>query len=304
VPTCEWTAPASIDLPRSRRYNDLRKRTLSALFRRSLWSRTVAAATLKQWVDSLQARGRYTFQRDEAVAGSGLSRDSVRKALNRLTHRGRVVKIKDYFFAVVPLEYQSAGSPPPSWFIDDLMKAMARPYYVGLLSAAGQHGASHQQPQEFQVVTERYLRPVGAGRTKIHFFTSQYMPKAACVDIKTPTGSMRVSTPETTAVDLVRFVRSVGHLDHVAAVLSELAPLCQPKPLVAAAKWVDDLPNMQRLGYILDQVRRPRITIPLHDWVLRQKPQQVPLRPGRPVDDAGESRRWRLLVNGPIEVQE
>lgn len=264
----------------------------------------MAATRLEQWVDSLQARGRYTFQRDEAVAGSGLSRDSVRKALNRLAQRGRIVKVKDYFFAVVPLEYQSAGSPPPSWFIDDLMKVMGRPYYVGLLSAAGQHGASHQQPQEFQVVAERYLRPLNAGRTKIRFFTSQYMPDAACVNVKTPTGSMRVSTPATTAVDLVRFAKSAGHLDHVATVLSELAPSIDPKQLVAAAKRVDDLPNLQRLGYILDEVRRQRITVPLHDWVLRQEPRAVPLRSGRTVANARESRRWRLLVNGPIEVDE
>jgi len=37
------------------------------------------------------------------------------------------------------------------------MAAMELPYHVGLLSAAGHHGASHQQPQEFQVVTDRSI---------------------------------------------------------------------------------------------------------------------------------------------------
>ncbi len=53
----------------------------------------MAAATLEQWVDLLQARGRYSFLRDEAVNKSGLSRESVRKALRKLAARGRVVKV-------------------------------------------------------------------------------------------------------------------------------------------------------------------------------------------------------------------
>lgn len=262
----------------------------------------MAARTLDEWVDGLQARGRYTFQRNEAIDQSGLSSDAVKKALQRMARRGRVAKVKQYFYVIVPLEYKSAGAPPASWFIDNLMRAMDRPYYVGLLSAAGQHGASHQQPQQFQVITDRPIRTVSAGRLEIHFFASKFMPAAACVDVKTLTGSMRVSTPETTAVDLVRFAKSAGQLNHVATVLSELASLCEPKKLLAAAKRVDDHPNMQRLGYILDRVRRKRITNPLQEWLMRQDPNVVPLWSGRPVEGAGRSRRWRLMVNGSIEV--
>ena len=111
----------------------------------------MSETTLAKWVDRLQSRGKYTFLRADAVAQSGLSAEAVKKALQRLVKRGRVAKVKDYFFVIVPLEYVTAGAPPPSWFIDDLMLSMKLPYYVGLLSAAGLHGASHQQPQEFQV---------------------------------------------------------------------------------------------------------------------------------------------------------
>lgn len=102
------------------------------------------APTLEVWVNKQQARGKYTFLRDEAICDSGLSADAVRKALHRLARRRRVAKLKDYFYVVVPLEYLSAGAPPASWFIHDLMAAMKLPYYVGLLSAAGLHGASLQ----------------------------------------------------------------------------------------------------------------------------------------------------------------
>jgi hypothetical protein len=64
----------------------------------------MAAATLEKWVDDLQSRGRYSFLRGEAVSGSGLSAEAVKKALQRLARRLRVVKVKDYFFVMVPLE--------------------------------------------------------------------------------------------------------------------------------------------------------------------------------------------------------
>ena len=103
------------------------------------------AVAVEDWGDALQARGMYTFLRAEAIRDSGLSAESVKKALRRLARRKRAVKVKNYFYVIVPLEYLHAGGPPLPWFIDDLMKAMERPYYVGLLSAAGIHGASHQQ---------------------------------------------------------------------------------------------------------------------------------------------------------------
>jgi predicted transcriptional regulator of viral defense system len=182
------------------------------------------------------------------------------------------------------------------------MAAMELPYYVGLLSAAGHHGASHQQPQEFQVVTDRSIRPLVVARTRVRFFASKYVRQAAVLEAKTPTGMMRVSTPEPTAVDLVRFVKAAGHMDHVAGVLTELAHLLDVKRLLEAVRAVGDVPNAQRLGYILDLVGKRRLTRSVHAWVQRQHARVVRLRPGRPVTGGRLNRRWQVLVNGPIEV--
>jgi len=203
----------------------------------------------------------------------------------------------------VPLEYLRAGGPPATWFIHDLMAAMQLPYYVGLLSAAGLHGASPQQPQEFQVVTDRSVRPLVAGRVKLRFFASKYAVAASAVDIKTPTGSVRVSTPETTVVDLVRFAKASGHLDHVAAVIGELLPLLTPTKLLTAVRLVADTPNTQRLGYILDAFRARRLSTSIHRWLEQQKPHWVGLWPGRSVAGAREDRRWHVLVNEPLDVE-
>ena len=232
-----------------------------------------------------------------------MSAEGVKKALQRLARRWRVAKVKNYFYVIVPLEYLHAGSPPPPWFIDSLMKAMGRPYYVGLLSAAAFHGASHQQPQEFQVFTDRPVRSIRVGRARIRFFVNKRIADTAVQDVKTPTGAMRMSTPESTAVDLVRYARAAGHLDNVATVLMDLVPLLDPKRLLKVVRASGDLRNAQRLGYVLERVRgRPQAEA-LYEWVARKSPRVVPLRPGRNVNGATEDRRWDVRVTDPIEIE-
>ena len=184
-----------------------------------------------------------------------------------------------------------------------LMAAMQRPYYVGLLTAAGLHGASHHQPQEFQVVTDRPIRSITTGRARIRFFASRFVSEVAVTNFKTPTGSMRVSTPETTAFDLVRFVKAAGQLDNVATVIAELASKIDSKKLVAAAKVVEDVPNAQRLGFILDRVRARRPAESLRGWIERQSPKPVPLRSNRRDHTAREDRRWHVLVDHPLDIE-
>jgi len=259
--------------------------------------------TIAEWVDELQAHGRYTFLRNEAVSGSGLSPEAVKKALQRLTRRSRVAKVKDYFYVIVPLEYLRAGGPPPSWFIADLMIAMKLPYYVGLLSAAALHGASHQQPQEFQIMTDRSVRPLRIGRVRLRFFVNKNLADTSLVNIKTPTGDVRVSSPEATAVDLVRFVKASGHLDHVGTVISELAPRMNPRKLLEVVRRAADLPNAQRLGYLLEHVRARDLAKPLWQWVRRQEPHAVPLRLGHTSPAMPTDHRWHVMVSQPLEVE-
>jgi len=179
---------------------------------------------------------------------------------------------------------------------------MRLPYYVALLSAAALHGASHQQPQVFQVMTDRSVRPISAGRTRVVLSASRYVARAVTVEVKTATGSMRVSTPETTAVDLVRFAKAAGHLDHVASVLDELAPAIDARRLVRALGVVNDVPNAQRLGYLLDLVRHRALAEAVHGWSERRAQRILPLRPDLPADHARISRRWHLLLNAAVEV--
>jgi hypothetical protein len=83
--------------------------------------------------------------------------------------KGKLNRIRGDFYALVPLEYQAAGSLPASWFIDALMKHLKLPYYCGLLTSAALLGVAHQQPMIFQVVTTKQIRPIKVGNLQIEF---------------------------------------------------------------------------------------------------------------------------------------
>ena len=261
--------------------------------------------TLAAYVDKLQAGGQYTFIREDARRALGLSEIAFKSAARRLVGKGRILAPRRGFYVVVPLEYSSAGAPPPSWYVDALMKFQGHTYYVGLLEAAALHGAAHQQPQEFQVVTDVALRPVIAGRGRLRFFLKRHIERTPTIDVKTDTGSMRVSTPEATAFDLLRYIESVGHLGNAATVLTELAEKLDPRRLLAAAQLDVELSVVQRLGFVLDRVGgRRRLTDPLAEWLRAQRPRLVPLRPDRPTKGSTKDERWQLLINEEIEADE
>ena len=255
---------------------------------------------MSRWVEHLQSRGRYTFTRDQAEVETERSFVAAQSALRRLKELGRVASPRRGFYVVVPPEYRAAGSPPASWFIDDLMRHLGQPYYVGLLTAAAIHGAAHQQPMVFQVVTSRPTREMRAGKVAIQFSMSGRLERLPTIRQQTETGSMRVATPETTAFDLVRYPAGAGHLSNTATVLSELAESLDARTLVAVAPLVR-LPDVQRLGHLLDAVGQRELAAPLAEWLRDRRPRAISLHPGEPAV-VNPDRRWRVRPNVELEM--
>lgn len=259
--------------------------------------------SLEAFIEALQASGRYTFEAEEARAVLDVSDVALRQAARRLILKGRLVAPRRGFLVIVPVEYRSAGAPPPAWFVDDLMRFHGRPYYVGLLSAAALHGAAHQQPQEFQVVTEVALRPAVAGRVRFRFLVKRRIADVAVVSAKTETGTLLLSSPEATALDLVRYVEASGHLGNVATVISELADLLDPDRLVSVAMAENEMACAQRLGYLIEKAGSGEKAARLAVFVADRHPRYVRLRPDRPRGHATEDKRWRVLVNEDVEAE-
>lgn len=252
------------------------------------------------WIDHLQSRGCYTFTRAQTESDTGRSFVAVQTALRRLKQQGRIVSPKRGFYVVVPPEYRAAGSPPASWFIDDLMRSLRQPYYVGLLSAAAVYGAAHQQPMVFQVVTSKPTREMHAGKVSIRFTMSSLVEQLPTIERQTETGNMCVATPETCAFDLVRYPAGAGHLSNAAMVLSELSDHIDSQSLASIAPLVR-LPDVQRLGYLLDTVGQSALAKPLANWLAGKKPRAVRLYPGKP-GNVDLDKQWHILPNIDLEI--
>jgi predicted transcriptional regulator of viral defense system len=252
-------------------------------------------------VDALQARGRYVFTREEVLRRKGRSPVAVEAALRRLKRRGRIASPRRGFYVIVPLEYREAGCPPASWFIDELMRFLGQPYYVGLLAAAAIHGAAHQQPMLFQVVTDRATRRAEAGRVRIQFHKSRGIASVPVQEIDTETGRMRVATPEATAYDLVRFASAAGHLSNVATVLRELAEKLDHKELARLA-GAYGAPDTQRLGYLLDRLGERAVAEALARGLEGQRVRTVLLAPRQRRGRAKRDERWKVIPNAAFEV--
>ena len=253
------------------------------------------------FVDQLQATGTYTFSHADARAAMPTSEIAVDNALRRLKKRGRIVTPRRGFYVIVPTEYRTAGSPPPPWFIDDLMRFLGQPYYVGLLSAAAIHGASHQQPMVFQVVTDRPTREGVAGRAHITFHMSRQVAETPAAQVQTETGTMVVSTPESTAFDLVRFSAACGGWSNVATVLRELSERLEPDALSAVAQ-LRKTPEIQRLGYLLDRTGRPRLADPFLRVLGSKRYRPVVLAPDASGVEADVVSPWRVIPNLDVEI--
>jgi predicted transcriptional regulator of viral defense system len=271
-----------------------------------------APTTLANYLMTLQAEGRISFTRADAIAALGVTEAAFLKAAARLQKRKMLLNPRQGFYVVVPPQYLSWEAPPPSWYIDALMRHEGRPYYVGLLKAAELHGATHHAVMEFQVVTDRQLPKIRAGRSWItfHFRKDLKTVHNGVLERKTDTGTMKVSSPELTALDLLRYIHVAGGVDAVATVLADLGGKIDGAKLAAMAPHFDRA-CVQRLGYLLDRLGHAERAQALHEQLSTTQPVPwVALEPTK--REAGASapkpvernERWRVSVQRHPEVDE
>lgn len=257
--------------------------------------------SLSSYIDSLQAKGRYYFLRSEAINVIGFSPQAFKLAYYRLQKKGRVKRVRDDFFIIIPLEYQSGGLPA-SWFIDDFMKNQNIHYYVGILTAAGIHGASHQQPMVFQVIANKQMRPILIGKVRIEFYYNKHSENVSIVSVKTETGYMNVSAPEATAYDLVRYMGSAGQINNVATVLTELSQQINMEKFL---QWVRkgglDISVLQRLGYLFEYLKMEFPADEFSKFISEQKPKYRLLAPGKKDEIIEKNKTWKIIVNEQVE---
>jgi predicted transcriptional regulator of viral defense system len=254
--------------------------------------------------DWLLARGRHWVTTEEVSGLLGIPQAHVSPTLARWRQKGLLFSPTKGVYVPIPPEYRSWGAVPASHFIDRLMVHLGHDYYVALLSAAEAHGFAHQRPQVFQVMTSARLRDRSFGRVRLSLISSSEVGRRPVVVKNTPTGTMRVSTTEGTALDLVSLPRRSGGLSNVATILGEMIQddaLDPAKLADLASRYPGAV--AQRTGWLLEQVASQVGCSP--DLERLRKIATARTTPA-PLAAYGPHRgpidwRWKVIVNSPVE---
>ncbi len=252
-----------------------------------------------RFIERCQAAGQVHFTLPELTAATGLSTKAAREQLAHL--KGLVTRVSPRldFFLIVSPEQRPMGAPPVFWWLDAFFKARNRPYYVALLSAAAEHGASPHAVQAVQVMTDRPMRELVVGRLRLRFFVKKHLIGAPIALLNPAHAPLLVSTPEMTSLDLLGYAHRIGGVGRASEVIAGLLTRFRKGDLRKALAAGAETPNVQRLGYVLQELGRPD----LGDVVAQYLPSRkalVPLQKGMsssPRTPGAISERWSVRVN-------
>lgn len=256
---------------------------------------------LADFINMMVAKGRFSFGHKDIEKQINLSSMAVKAALRRLQKKGEIVMPYRGFYVILPPEYRALGSLPAEQFIPDLMNYLGEIYYVGLLSAAEYHGSAHQRSQIFQIVVAKTRRSIKCGKIRIDFIFRKNAAKIPTQTRNTPTGIIKISTPEATALDLIGYAKHCGSINNVATVLAELAEKIDSKRLVVAAK-LSPIAWVQRLGYLLDLIAKGDKAEDIAAYIKNKLPVRIPLVPAKSRKGAKMDTRWRVFINAKVEA--
>ena len=182
------------------------------------------------------------------------------------------------------------------------MKYLKQPYYVALLSAARYYAATHQKPQVFQVITKKALRSIGCGNISIQFIKCSHIESVPVREFNSPSGYIRVESPESLMLDLLRYPQHSGGINNVATVLTELAEsVDHDKLLVTLTDMKVEQVVVQRLGYLLELQGIEALANIVEKFLQSKKLRTQPLVSGITTKGFQRNRRWELFINYEVE---
>jgi predicted transcriptional regulator of viral defense system len=263
----------------------------------------------RELADHLLAHGRPVVTLPDVAELLGTSAKQATSALVRLRRSGRIFSPRPGLYVAVEPQYHTWGSPPALDFIDPMMNAAGRGYYVALLSAAELHGAAHQRPQVFQVMVDQRLPERDFGRVKLRFHQARRVSHRPTQLVNTATGQAHVATPEVTVLDLVSNPHAGGGMGNVATVVAELIEdeMVDSDRLVGAAATYP-ITTLRRTGWLLDHLAEEYgaevDTDRLHRALLersRSTHARVPVAADLP-RRGHANKRWGVVENTEIEA--
>ena len=261
----------------------------------------------EDWVNELLSHGKYAFSLDFIrTSFTNQKNIAIKSSLKRLVDKELIISIHKGYYLIIPPQYKSKGILPPALYLDSFMKELKRPYYLALLNAAAYHGASHQQPQEFFVVTNfPVLRPTKKKGLKVNYISKVIIPEKLLEIKKTETGYLKISNPLLTATDLIQFAKRVGGINRVTTILYELMEAIKPESFDNYLLEYLHVSALQRLGYLLDKVLDNQLLAnKLYELLQNNKSRLYPisLKTSAPTKGFIVDEKWRVIVNTIIET--
>lgn len=262
---------------------------------------------LLSWVEKQQSLGKYVFTLEQVrIEFPDLSDLAIKRAIDRLSNKRRIISAYRGFFLIIPPEYASKGVLPQLPFIDNLMQSVGKPYYVGLLSAAALHGAIHHQPQDFYVISDIRQTKTQKKGLKINYVIRKKISESFLEKRKTELGYANVSNPELTACDLVYYDTVIGGISRAASVLKELVKVMKPERITGKLVSTLKVTTIQRLGYLLEVVLEQKTLadkLYAESQKLKKEFFRQPLKPGPNKTGLPTNNRWKIVINIDIELK-
>lgn len=263
---------------------------------------------LQLYIKDIRKDGRRCFTILDLIEKFHVSNSHARVALHRLLKTGDLISPARGLYVIVPPEHQPHGSIPPQELVPLVMQYLGAHYYVALLSAGLFHGATHQKPARFQVISDRRIKhPSTFGDVVIDYIYKKSVIELPVQDFIVNTGYLKVATSELVALDLLEYPNQAGGLNHIVTVFSELVEALDPIKLINLARDTHTEHQLQRIGYILDHIdvidekNAQLVLYTLASHVQENKPSYLPL--ASEISKAGYSRckKWRIIENAEIE---
>jgi predicted transcriptional regulator of viral defense system len=253
-------------------------------------------------VMAVRADGQYAFTLDSLIDGIPKKIKNIKKDLDRLKAKGEIQNIRRGFYTIIPPEFRNLGYIPVDFYISQLMHYLQKQYYVGLYSAAMFHGAAHQQPQEFYVITSSPKpRSVFSEKYIINFKEKTNFPANGITKLKSQTGYFFASSPELTFLDLIYFEKTIGGLSRIATVLMELNETLSISAMKDAIKNNFPVSTLQRAGYFAEHILKNSKLTALIENNLKNIPYQTALLKSSGPQKGLMDDKWKLVINVRIQ---
>lgn len=263
---------------------------------------------LYSYIKEVRKNNRRFFSIEDVIKQFDVSNSYARVALHRLVKTGDLASPVRGMYVIIPPEHQHFGSIPAQDLVPLVMKHLGKEYYAGLLTAGLFHGATHQNPARFQIISNhRRKSSIIIGSVEIEFIYRKSLQGLPMQNIVVNTGYLSISTPELTMLDLLTYSYRCGGLNHIATVFSELVEEVDAEKLVLLAQSLKLEYQLQRIGYILDNIEvmddamKAKVLNRLFIAIKEKKLKYIALVSEIPIVGHSRCSKWKIIENATVE---